>query len=31
VEDGCELFGHSVIVNPQGELVVFEKHRRPEA
>ena len=21
VEDGCELFGHSVIVNPQGEVV----------
>ena len=21
VEDGCELFGHSVIVNPQGEIV----------
>jgi hypothetical protein len=31
VEDGCELFGHSVIANQQGELVVFEKHRRPEA
>lgn len=21
VEDGCELFGHSIIVNPQGEIV----------
>ncbi|MGH7213107.1 MAG: N-carbamoyl-D-amino-acid hydrolase, partial [Acetobacteraceae bacterium] len=21
VEDGCELFGHSIIVNPQGEVV----------
>lgn len=21
VEDGCELFGHSIIVNPQGELL----------
>jgi predicted amidohydrolase len=20
-EDGCELFGHSIIVNPQGEIV----------
>lgn len=21
VEDGCELFGHSIIVNPQGEII----------
>ena len=21
IEDGCELFGHSIIVNPQGEIV----------
>jgi hypothetical protein len=21
VEDGCELFGHSIIVNPQGEIL----------
>ena len=23
VEDGCELFGHSIIVNPQGEIVAM--------
>jgi predicted amidohydrolase len=23
IEDGCELFGHSVIVNPQGEIVAM--------
>lgn len=22
-EDGCELFGHSIIVNPQGEIVAM--------
>src|SRR4029079_3957321 len=22
-EDGCELFGHSVIVNPQGEIIAM--------
>jgi predicted amidohydrolase len=21
IEDGCELFGHSIIVNPQGEIM----------
>ena len=21
MEDGCELFGHSIIVNPQGEIM----------
>jgi N-carbamoyl-D-amino-acid hydrolase len=23
IEDGCELFGHSIIVNPQGEIVAM--------
>jgi predicted amidohydrolase len=23
VEDGCELFGHSIIVNPQGEIMAM--------
>jgi predicted amidohydrolase len=23
VEDGCELFGHSIIVNPQGEIIAM--------
>ena len=23
IEDGCELFGHSIIVNPQGEIIAM--------
>jgi predicted amidohydrolase len=23
IEDGCELFGHSIIVNPQGEIMAM--------
>ncbi len=30
IEDGCELFGHSIIVNPQGEIVAQATSREDE-
>ncbi len=30
IEDGCELFGHSIIVNPQGEIVAQATGRGDE-
>jgi len=30
IEDGCELFGHSIIVNPQGEIMAQATGREDE-